>query len=69
MRLGSDPLELIQPWNKHYGFRPPWIGVEYGNTGCGGRDTKLESFLIKINYSQMKSLNWCNGAVSKSAKI
>jgi hypothetical protein len=36
----------------------------YGNTGCGGRDTKLE----KINCSQIKLLNfenWSGGEMSK----
>ena len=37
-----------------------------------GRDTNLERLLATNQFSQMKSLNfvnWCNGEVSKSAKI
>ena len=47
----------------------------YGNTGCGvfkGGIQNLKGFWLKINCSQRKSLNfanWCNGDVSKSAKI
>ena len=51
------------------------VGVWYGITGCrvfkwGG--AKLESFLPKNQHIQRKLLNfenWCNGEVSKSAKI
>ena len=44
----------------------------YGKTGCCGGIQNQKGFWLKINCSQMKSLNfayWCNGEVSKSAKI
>ena len=49
--------------------------VSYDNTGCrvfkrGG--TKLKRYLPKNQHTQRKFLNfenWCNGEVSKSAKI
>ena len=46
----------------------------YVNTGCGvfkGGIQNKKGFWLKINCSQMKSLNfenWCNGKVSKSAE-
>ena len=44
------------------------FNIDYGNIGCGVRD----SFWLKINCSQRKSLDfakWCNGEVSKNAEI
>ena len=47
----------------------------YGITGCGVFKAGIQNwkgFCVKINFSQMKLLNfenWSNGKVSKSAKI
>ena len=51
------------------------VNMHYGNTGCGVLKRGIQNpkdFWIKINCSWMKSLkfsNWCNGKLSKSAKI
>ena len=51
------------------------FAIQYGNTGCGvfkGEIQNWKGFWLKINCSQMKSLNfanWCNGEVLKSAEI
>ena len=48
--------------------RPAIWAVKFSREG----DTKLERFLPKNQHNQRKGLNfenWCNGKVSKSAKI
>ena len=60
-----QPTPLLAARNEH---------LHYGNTSCRvfKGDIKLERFLTENQHTQRKLLNfknWCNGEVSKKAKV
>ena len=61
----SSITSILFPWpRKRFSIRICTLW-HYRLWSFQGRDTKLEWCLA----NEMKSLNWCNGEVSKSAKI